>query len=277
MALTRRQRARWSRRLQYGVLVAAVVIAALVADWGRIGSAFFDLSVMAGQFPSIVTIALRNTIVYASLGFAFGLVLGSVLALMKLSSIGPYRWIATVYIEVFRGIPGLLVFVALGFGVPTAFDVRMGIHTTVMLALGLMGAAFMAETIRAGVQSVPPGQVEAARSLGMTPLATLRTVVFPQALRIVLPPLTNELILLTKDSSLVYLLGLAADQYELAKYGRSALTEYRSLSPVVVAGLCYLAITVPLSQLSRLLEERLGGGRPRRGARRPVGVVAADA
>jgi polar amino acid transport system permease protein len=273
MSLTRRQRARWSRRIQYGVLVAAVVVAALVADWGRIGSAFFDVSVMAGQFPSIVTIALRNTIVYATLGFAFGLVLGSVLALMKLSSIGPYRWIATVYIEVFRGIPGLLVFVALGFGVPTAFDVRFEIHTTVMLALGLMGAAFMAETIRAGVQSVPPGQVEAARSLGMAPLATLRTVVFPQALRIVLPPLTNELILLTKDSSLVYLLGLAADQYELAKYGRSALTEYRSLSPVVVAGLCYLAITVPLSQLSRLLEDRLGGGRPAR--RRPKGVVAA--
>jgi polar amino acid transport system permease protein len=106
----------------------------------------------------------------------------------------------------------------------------------------------------------------------MTPLATLRTVVFPQALRIVLPPLTNELILLTKDSSLVYLLGLATEHYELAKYGRSALTEYRSLSPLVVAGLCYMAITVPLSQLSRLLEERLGGGRPRR---RSQGIVPA--
>ena len=87
----------------------------------------------------------------------------------------------------------------------------------------------------------------------------MRRIVLPQAFRIILPPLTNELILLTKDSSLVYLLGLSADQYELAKYGRSSLTEYRSLSPIVVAGLCYLAITLPLSQLSRLLERRLSG------------------
>jgi polar amino acid transport system permease protein len=262
--LSRRQRARLSRGVQYGLLVGLVVVAAFVADWERIASAFFDLRVMASQFPSIIVIALRNTIIYATLGFAFGLVLGVVLALMKLSSVGPYRWIATVYIEFFRGIPGLLVFIALGFGVPTAFELRFDIFTTVMLALGLMGAAYMAETIRAGVQAVPKGQVEAARSLGMTPTATMRTVVLPQALRIVLPPLTNELILLTKDSSLVYLLGLSADQYELAKYGRSALTEYRSLSPIVVAGLCYLAITLPLSQLSRLLERRLSGVRSAR-------------
>jgi polar amino acid transport system permease protein len=271
--LTRRQRAVWSRRVQYGVLVVVVAVAALVADWGRIGRAFFDVGVMASQFPAIITVALRNTIIYATLGFAFGLVLGSVLALMRLSSVGPYRWFATAYIEFFRGIPGLLVFVALGFGVPTAFEVRLDTYTTAMLALGLTGAAYMAETIRAGVQAVPRGQVEAARSLGMTPLGTLRTVVFPQAFRIVLPPLTNELILLTKDSSLVYLLGLSADQYELAKYGRSALTEYRSLSPIVVAGLCYLALTLPLSILSRMLEDRLGGGRPQRRPKAKDAVV----
>jgi polar amino acid transport system permease protein len=250
--------------VQYGVLVAVVAVAARVADWDRIAKAFFDRDVLVSQFPGIVVIAMRNTVIYAGLGFGFGLVLGIVLALMQLSSVGPYRWIATAYVEFFRGIPGLLVFVALGFGVPVAFDVRFDIYTTVMLALGLMGAAFMSETIRAGVQAVPRGQVEAARSLGMTPAATLTAVVLPQALRIVLPPLTNELILLTKDSSLVYLLGLAGDQYELAKYGRSALTEYRSLTPIVAAGLCYLAVTLPLSRLSRLLERRYGGGRVRR-------------
>jgi polar amino acid transport system permease protein len=259
--LSRRQRARLWRAVQYGVLVAVVAVAALVADWDRIIKAFFDLEVMASQFPAIIVVALRNTVIYAGLGFTFGLVLGMVLALMRLSPVGPYRWIATAYIEFFRGIPGLLVFVALGFGVPVAFDVRFDIYTTVMLALGLMGAAFMAETIRAGVQAVPRGQIEAARSLGMTPGATMIAVVLPQALRIILPPLTNELILLTKDSSLVYLLGLAADQYELAKYGRSALTEYRSLSPIVVAGLCYLAVTLPLSRVSRLLETRYSGAR----------------
>jgi polar amino acid transport system permease protein len=262
--LTRRQRARLSRGLQYTVLVVAVAVFVAVSDRQRLLRAFFDLDVMRAQFPGMATVALKNTVLYSASGFAFGLVLGVVLALMKLSSVGPYRWFATGYIELFRGIPGLLVFIALGYGLSFAVDVRFDTYTTAMLALGLMGGAYMAETIRAGVQAVPQGQVEAARSLGMTPIATLRTIVLPQALRTVLPPLTNELILLTKDSSLVYLLGLTPDQYELSKYGRGALTEFRSLSPIVVAGLCYLALTLPLSQLSRQLERRYGVANSRR-------------
>jgi polar amino acid transport system permease protein len=263
--LGRRQRARLFRGIQYAVLVIVIVLAAMFADWGQIVRAFFDLHVAASQFPQIVTTALLNTVIYSVLGFAFGLGLGIVLALMKLSSVGPYRWIATIYIEFFRGIPALLVFIALGFGVPTAFQLRFDTYSTVMLSLGLVGAAYMAETIRAGVQAVPRGQIEAARSLGMSPTRTTITVVMPQAFRIILPPLTNELILLTKDSSLVYLLGLAANQFELAKYGRSALTEFRSLTPIVVAGLCYLVITIPLSRVSLLLERRYSKGMTTRG------------
>ena len=257
----RRQRARLSRGIQYGVLVVAILVLALLANWNQIGRAFFNIDVGMKQFPDVITTALVNTIVYTAVGFAFGLGLGVVLALMKLSQVGPYRWIATAYIELFRGLPALLVFVALGFGVPIAFQMRFDIYSTVMLALGLVGAAYMAETIRAGVQAVPKGQVEAARSLGMSPTRTMITVVMPQALRIILPPLTNELILLTKDSSLVYLLGLSANEYELAKYGRNALNEYASLTPLLVAGLCYLIITIPLSRVSNLLERRYEIGR----------------
>ena len=96
--------------------------------------------------------------------------------------------------------------------------------------------------------------MEAARSLGMSQSWAMVSIVLPQAFRIVLPPLTNELILLTKDSSLVYLLGLTLDDRELAKFSRDMLTQYVSMTPILVAGLCYLIITVPLSFLVRRLE-----------------------
>jgi polar amino acid transport system permease protein len=265
MALTRRQRRTTIRAVQYVLLLAVLVATALLANWPEVGRVFFNLTVARGQFPAIITTALANTALYTVCGFAFGLGLGLVLALMRLSSVPPYRWLATGYVEFFRGVPALLVFIAFGFGVPIAFGVRFTTLSTVTLALGLVGAAYMAETIRAGIQAVPKGQVEAARSLGMSPTRAMASIVIPQAFRIVLPPLTNELILLAKDSSLVYLLGLSANQYELAKFGRDALNQYQSMTPILVAGLCYLVITVPLSQLSRRLERRYGSGASTRG------------
>ncbi len=123
------------------------------------------------MFPEVITTALKNTILYTACGFAFGLALGLVLALMRLSSVGPYRWMATMFIEFFRGVPALVVFLALSVGVPTAFPgyaVPGDVLGTATIALGLVGAAYMAETIRAGIQAVPKGQTEAARSLGMS-------------------------------------------------------------------------------------------------------------
>lgn len=258
MAMTRRQRARAFRGVQYGVLVLAVLLLVAFADWETIRHAFFNVEAASTQFPEIFATALVNTVIYTALGFALGLGVGLVLALMKLSSVGPYRWLATVYIEFFRGIPALLVFIALGYGVPLAFGIKFDIYSTAAIALGLVGSAYIAETLRAGIQAVPPGQVEAARSLGMSQARTTVTVVIPQAFRIILPPLTNELILLTKDSSLIYLLGLARDEYELAKFGREGLNATGSLTPILLAGLCYLIITVPLGYLSRYLERRTG-------------------
>ncbi|GGM57733.1 amino acid ABC transporter permease [Longimycelium tulufanense] len=261
MAMSKRKRAQAVRGGQYALLVVVAVVLAVVADWQNIGRAFFNLDVARAQFPEIISTALVNTVTYTVLGFGFGLVLGLILALMRMSSVPPYRWLASIYIEFFRGVPALLVFIAFGFGVPIAFQVRFDIYSTVMLALGLVGAAYMAETIRAGIQAVPKGQVEAARSLGMSQARAMVTVVIPQAFRIILPPLTNELILLTKDSSLIYLLGLATSEYELAKFGRAALNEHQSMTPILIAGLCYLIITIPLSFLSRWLERRTAGGK----------------
>jgi polar amino acid transport system permease protein len=264
MALTRRQRTRLVRALQYGVFLLVIALVVVFADWGEIRRAFFDVTVADAIFPQIVTTYLVNTVLYTVAAFAFGLALGLVLALMRLSSVPPYRWVANIYIEFFRGVPALLVIIAFGFGIPLAFNGATfpgGTLGTIAASLGLVAAAYMAETIRAGIQAVPKGQMEAARSLGMSHGRAMVFVVLPQAFRIVLPPLTNELILLTKDSSLVYLLGLTLDDRELAKFSRDMLTQYVSMTPILVAGLCYLIITVPLSYLVRRLEARAAKAR----------------
>jgi polar amino acid transport system permease protein len=261
--LTRRQRARVTRGAQYLLLAALVVAFASAANWQRIGEAFFDVEVMRELFPEILTVALKNTVLYTMCAFAFGLVLGLVLALMRLSTVLPYRVLATAYVEFFRGVPALLVIIAFGYGIPVALNAELpgGVIGTITVALGLVAAAYMAETMRAGIQAVPKGQMEAARSLGMSHGRAMVSIVIPQAFRIILPPLTNELILLTKDSSLVYLLGVTLPTRELAKFGRDALNQYVSMTPILVAGLAYLIITVPLGVLVRRLEARQAAAR----------------
>ena len=157
--------------------------------------------------------------------------LGLVLALMRLSSVRPYRWFATVYIEVFRGLPALLIFIFVGVGVPLAFPGTTARRLTARSRSrsAWSPAAYMAETIRAGIQAVPKGQMEAARSLGMSHGRAMRSIVIPQAFRIVIPPLTNELVLLFKDSSLVLLLGVTLQERELTKFGRDLASSRRQL------------------------------------------------
>ena len=264
MAMSPRKRAKVSRGAQYVVLLVVVLAFAFTADWKKLGEVFLDPDVMRSMWPDIFTVALKNTLLYTACAFTFGLVLGLLLALMRLSPVGPYRWIATAIIEFFRGVPALVVFIGFYFGLPLAFpgrEVPGGVVGTVTVALGFVGAAYMAETIRAGIQAVPKGQLEAARSLGMSHSRAMISIVIPQAFRIVLPPLTNELILLTKDSSLVYILGVSLNEYELTKFGRDALNQTQNLTPLVAIALCYLLITVPLSIVVRRMEARAGRAR----------------
>lgn len=254
-----RRRGEISRRVQYVVLVLIAVSLALATDWGRIGDAFFNPDSFAAIIGRVPRAAL-NTITYTGAAFAVGLALGLVLALMKLSAVRVYRVIATGYIEFFRGIPALLVVFAFGYGIPAAFEFRFdSIILTIAIALGVVSAAYIAETLRAGIQAVPKGQVEAARSLGMSAGGTMRHVVVPQAFRIVLPPLTNEAVLLLKDTSLVFALGLTPATYELTRLGRSALSQADGgMTSILVVGLAYLLITIPLSSLTRWLERTTG-------------------
>jgi len=254
-----RRRAELSRRAQYAVLLVLVVLAAVTVDWARLGESFFNIDTVRALAPRLPGAAL-NTVVYTAASFALGLALGLVLALMKLSPVRVWRVLATGYIEFFRGIPALLVVLAFGYAVPAAFQVRFdSVVLQIALALGMVSGAYIAETLRAGMEAVPKGQIEAARSLGMSSTRTLVHVTIPQAFRIVLPPLTNEAVLLVKDTSLVFALGLAISDFELTKLGRDALSRAGGgLTPIVLIGLVYLLITIPLSSVTRWLERTTG-------------------
>ncbi|WP_406422202.1 amino acid ABC transporter permease [Streptomyces sp. NBC_00842] len=258
-ALSPRRRRRIVRGIQYALLAVAVLLVGTLADWHQLQHQFLELSVARQMFPDLITVALINTVAYTLSGFGVGLVLGLVIALMRLSSVAPYRWLACVYIEFFRGLPALLIFIFIGVGVPLAFPGVMipgGAYGQVAVALGLVAAAYMAETIRAGIQAVPRGQMEAARTLGMSRGLAMRSIVIPQAFRIIVPPLTNELVLLFKDSSLVLFLGVTLETRELTKFGRDLASETANTTPIFIAGLCYLLITIPLGYVVRRLEAR---------------------
>jgi polar amino acid transport system permease protein len=261
--LSPRKKQQISRGIQYAVLVVLLIGLILYADWGSLAQNFAKGDVAREALPDLFTVALRNTIIYTVSGFVLAFVAGLVLALMRLSSVGPYRWIAIVYIEIFRGLPALLIFILITF-LPLAlpgFEVPFGTYGQVALGLGVIGAAYQAEVFRAGLQAVPKGQVEAARSLGMSAFRAQVTVVIPQAVRMVIPPTTNQFVALLKDSSLVLFLGVSSDYVELAKFGNDLASQYSNATPIMVAGLTYLIVTIPLGYLASRLEGRKGGTR----------------
>jgi polar amino acid transport system permease protein len=255
------------RRLFQGVLYAVfaivVIVIVLLADWDAIRTNFFNLEVAAATFPDILLIAAKNTILYTAIAFVGGLIFGLILALMKLSPVLPYRWFATGYIELFRGLPALLVIFGFAYAIPIAFQWRPpgGSVGAGLIGLIVVSAAYIAETIRAGIEAVPKGQMEAARSLGMNPSWTMVSVVLPQAFRIITPPLTNELVILIKDTSLLFIAGMALGERELTTFARDSVTSQANATPLVVASLLYLAITLPLTQLVAKLERHNKRGR----------------
>ncbi len=258
-----RRRAQLLRWVQYAVLAIVLLVAVFAANWHQIIDVFFRGNLVVETLTTSLGTAFKNTLVYTAGAFAFGLVVGTVLALMRLSSIAPYRWIAGIYIEFFRGLPAIVVLIAFSL-LPLAFPgmvIPFDPYGTVWIALGIVVSAYMAETIRAGIQAVPKGQLEAARSLGMPAGRAMRSIVLPQAFRIILPPLTNELIMLVKDSSLAYILGLSTEGFELTKYGRDLANTNANLTPLVVAGLCYLVITLPLTIVVRRMEAKTARAR----------------
>lgn len=195
--------------------------------------------------------------------FALAIALGLLLAIGKLSSFRYLRAICTGYIEVARGIPALAILFLIYYGLVPLGIVLDAFYAGVV-GLGMSAAGYIAEVFRAGIQAVHKGQREAALSVGMTPYATLRYIVLPQAMRIILPPMLNMLIILLKDTSICSLIS-AEDLMLRAK--DLAMMSFLPMHLFLLAGAIYFMLAWPLSILTRRLE-----GRMQRGMRTAPGV-----
>lgn len=258
---------RTTRRLLLLVLLNLLVVGALVGlvvaitlNWDTIGPNFWNPE-KGDNWGDLIGTGAVNTIKYTAIAFFGGLVLAVALALGRLSPVFTLRWVATAYIEFFRGLPALLVISFMAFGPEIAFGWTPpgGLIGAGLLALILVAGAYMAETVRAGIQAVPKGQTEAARSLGMSGGATMFRVVLPQAFRIVIPPLTNEFVLLIKDTALLAIIGVEFGQRELTTVARdfeSSGATAGTATSLIQAALIYLVITIPLTQFVSWLERR---------------------
>ncbi|MCD5345989.1 amino acid ABC transporter permease [Agromyces sp. S2-1-8] len=233
-------------------------------DWlDNLIKTFLDFDAMWQVMPQLLGIGLVNTLVISIWATVIGVVLGMVIAIMGIS---PSRWLrvpARIYTDIFRGLPAILTILLIGQGFARFSQQVFGPspYPLGILALSLIASAYIGEIFRAGIQSVDRGQLEACRALGMSYGKAMRLVVVPQGVRRVLPALVNQFIAIVKDSSLVYFLGLLVSERELFRVGQDAAVLTGNLSPLVMAGLFYLIITVPLTHLVNYFDNRFRTGR----------------
>ena len=235
----------------------------------RIFATFFDPVLIVRALPDLLLVGLPNTLLLSVFASAIGIALGLLVATGLMSERIGVRLPCRAYVDILRGLPHIVTVYLIGQGLPLAGLGLFGNNTYgyAALAIGLIESAYFAEIFRAGLQSVERGQIEAARSTGMTRLQTLRHIVIPQGARRVLPPLTGQFILVIKATSLVYLLGLTASQREMFAIAQDGAINNANLSPLTAAGLIYLALTIPTTYAVNAWDRRLRGG----GTSRTVG------
>ena len=215
-----------------------------------------------GFLPLIGRAALM-TVAVSACAMVLAVAWGLLLALGRRYGSWPLRLAATGYIEVVRGTPLLIQILFIFYGLPS-LGVRLDPFLAGVVALGLNYAAYEAENYRAGLQSVPHGQMEAALALNMTQAQAVRHVLVPQAFRFVVPVMTNDFISLLKDSSLVSVITLT----ELTQaYVRLSTTYYDYLGTGLLIGAAYLLLGLPFVRLARMAERRLSAGQVRAGRR----------
>ncbi len=258
----RRSRARRSTAaalvstLALGVVVVLGVRA--TPGWPRVKASFLDLDVAVASLPAVLEGLWLNVRVMAVCAVLI-VVVALALALARTLRgpvFLPLRLLATAYVDVFRGLPLILVLLLVGFGLP---GLRLqGVPTSAVvlggLALVLTYSSYVAEVFRAGIESVHPSQVAAARSLGLSRGRTMRHVVLPQAVRRVVPPLLNDLVSLSKDSGLISILG-AVDAVRAAQIATATNANF---TPYVVAGVLFVLLTIPLTRVTDALARRSG-------------------
>ena len=235
-------------------LSSIVVIGSLIRlivtspGWQSVKDTFFDWSYggeVLGAVAKGLVVNIRLTIIAAIMIGIFAMIL-ALLRTSRSAALTPFRILATAYVDIFRGVPLLLVILLIGFGVPA---LRIEGLTNSVLILGttavvLTYSAYVAEVIRSGILSIHPSQRAAARSLGLSSSQTMRHVVLPQALKRVVPPLLNDLVALLKDTGLVSILGVT-DAVRAAQIASSRTFNY---TPYVTAAILFLLITIPLTR-----------------------------
>jgi len=234
------------------VLVIGAIVLALVNSpgWQLFTKTYFDFNYGFEILP-FVTKGLITNIKLTIICATSITLLAMLLALARTSksaALTPFRILATIYVDVFRGIPLLLVILIVGFGVP-ALGIK-GVTNNVLvlggLAVILTYSAYVAEVFRSGILSIHPSQRASARSIGLTQGQSMRYVILPQALRRVVPPLLNDLVALIKDTGLVSILGVT-DAIRAAQIQTSKTFNY---TPYIMAAILFLIITVPLTRLT---------------------------
>lgn len=212
-----------------------------------------DFSIIPGIMPALL-LGARLTVELATIAVAIGLVIGSFVGIGRVSANRIIRLVTGVYVDFIRGTPLLVQLFLVYFGLPSILGRPIPPFVAAITAMGINSGAYVAEIVRAGIQSVDRGQTEAGRSIGLTYSQTMRYIIFPQAFRRIIPPLGNEFIAMLKDSSLVSVIALE----ELLRKGQVVITRaFRPFEVYMVVALIYLVMTLAISRMVAWSEKRL--------------------
>ncbi len=238
------------------VFVALALLVVNAPGWSAVQRSFFNGAVFAKALPSIVGsfwVNVQLFLIAEVLILGFGLLL-AVLRSLPGPVFFPVRLLATIYADVFRALPGVLVIYILGFGMPGLGIEAIPIEPFfwAVVSLTLIYSAYVSEVYRAGIESIHPSQEAAARSLGLTRIQSLRYVIVPQAIRRVIPPLLNDFIGLQKDTVLVSYVGVV----EIFRQSYIKQAANFNFTPYIATALVFLVVTIPLARLTDLLIAR---------------------
>lgn len=217
-------------------------------------NAMNDDSGFISKYGSFFLKGIKITILISLIGVALGSILGAFVALMKLSKIKIISWIASIYIEILRGTPMLVQVFIVFFGITAALGLDISALVCGTIALIINSSAYIAEIIRAGINAVDKGQMEAARSLGLNYRQTMKSVIMPQAIKNILPALGNEFVTLIKESSIVSTIGVGEIMFNAQVVQGISFDPF---TPLLVAAALYFVLTFVLTCIMNMIEGRL--------------------
>ncbi|HCY8007815.1 TPA: ABC transporter permease subunit [Staphylococcus aureus] len=217
-------------------------------------NAMNDDSGFISKYGSFFLKGIKITILISLIGVALGSILGAFVALMKLSKIKIISWIASIYIEILRGTPMLVQVFIVFFGITAALGLDISALVCGTIALVINSSAYIAEIIRAGINAVDKGQMEAARSLGLNYRQTMKSVIIPQAIKNILPALGNEFVTLIKESSIVSTIGVGEIMFNAQVVQGISFDPF---TPLLVAAALYFVLTFVLTRIMNMIEGRL--------------------